>query len=108
MHIPQLKPWSLVEVLTQKYGWTFEKARSFAAFLLPMLAYEPDERATAEQCLRHNWLKPQPVEKSPQQQLSPGSSTSPATNNNNNKIKTRSAAKQQQQASATSATAYEI
>lgn len=57
MHIPQLKPWSLVEVLTQKYEWPFDQAKSFAAFLLPMLSYEPSERATAEQCLRHHWLK---------------------------------------------------
>ncbi|KAF7630012.1 Protein kinase domain-containing protein [Meloidogyne graminicola] len=57
LHIPNLKPWSLVEVLTQKYGWPFEHARSFASFLLPMLNYEPLERATARQCLLHNWLK---------------------------------------------------
>uniref|UniRef100_A0A915LEW3 non-specific serine/threonine protein kinase n=1 Tax=Meloidogyne javanica TaxID=6303 RepID=A0A915LEW3_MELJA len=57
LHIPNLKPWSLVEVLTQKYGWPFEHARSFASFLLPMLNYEPSERATAGQCLKHNWLK---------------------------------------------------
>ena len=60
LHIPQLKPWSMVEVLTQKYNWPFEKARSFAAFLLPMLAYEPSERATAAQCLKHHWLNPPP------------------------------------------------
>lgn len=46
----------MVEVLTQKYNWPFEQARSFAAFLLPMLAYEPDERATAAQCLKHPWV----------------------------------------------------
>uniref|UniRef100_A0A915LVJ1 non-specific serine/threonine protein kinase n=1 Tax=Meloidogyne javanica TaxID=6303 RepID=A0A915LVJ1_MELJA len=45
------------KVLTQKYGWPFEHARSFASFLLPMLNYEPSERATAGQCLKHNWLK---------------------------------------------------
>lgn len=61
LHIPQLKPWSLVEVLTQKYDWTFEKARSFAAFLLPMLSYEPSERATAEQCLKHHWVRGVPL-----------------------------------------------
>ncbi|KAI3417423.1 MAP kinase Spk1 [Globodera pallida] len=57
LHIPNLKPWSLVEVLTQKYQWPFEQARSFAAFLFPMLNYEPAERVTAAQCLKHNWLK---------------------------------------------------
>ncbi|KAL3076270.1 hypothetical protein niasHS_013541 [Heterodera schachtii] len=57
LHIPNLKPWSLLEVLTQKYQWPFDQARSFAAFLVPMLNYEPSERATAGQCLEHNWLK---------------------------------------------------
>jgi serine/threonine-protein kinase SRPK1 len=46
----------MVEVLTQKYGWPFERARDFAAFLLPMLAYDSEERATAAQCLKHQWL----------------------------------------------------
>uniref|UniRef100_A0A1I8AXF2 non-specific serine/threonine protein kinase n=1 Tax=Meloidogyne hapla TaxID=6305 RepID=A0A1I8AXF2_MELHA len=45
------------KVLTQKYGLPFEHARSFASFLLPMLNYEPSERATAGHCLKHNWLK---------------------------------------------------
>lgn len=58
LHIHQLKPWSLMEVLTQKYEWPFEMARQFASFLLPMLAFEQDERATATQCLQHDWLKP--------------------------------------------------
>jgi serine/threonine-protein kinase SRPK2 len=69
MHIPQLKPWSLVEVLTQKYCWPFEQARSFAAFLLPMLAYEPSERATAAHCLKHPWLN-KPKESAVSQQAS--------------------------------------
>uniref|UniRef100_A0A914BY00 non-specific serine/threonine protein kinase n=1 Tax=Acrobeloides nanus TaxID=290746 RepID=A0A914BY00_9BILA len=55
-HITHLKPWSMVEVLTQKYGWPFERARDFAAFLLPMLAYDSEERATAAHCLKHQWL----------------------------------------------------
>ncbi|CAJ0578609.1 unnamed protein product, partial [Mesorhabditis spiculigera] len=57
-HITQLKPWSLVEVLTQKYEWPFEQARQFASFLLPMLAFDEAERATAQHCLLHDWLKP--------------------------------------------------
>ncbi|VIO91299.1 Uncharacterized protein BM_BM1816 [Brugia malayi] len=58
LHIHQLKPWSLVEVLTQKYDWPIESAGQFASFLIPMLAFDQDERATARQCLRHDWLKP--------------------------------------------------
>uniref|UniRef100_A0A915AIS0 non-specific serine/threonine protein kinase n=1 Tax=Parascaris univalens TaxID=6257 RepID=A0A915AIS0_PARUN len=58
LHITQLKPWSLVEVLTQKYDWPVESAGQFASFLIPMLAFDQDERATAGQCLKHDWLKP--------------------------------------------------
>uniref|UniRef100_A0A183ERZ7 non-specific serine/threonine protein kinase n=1 Tax=Gongylonema pulchrum TaxID=637853 RepID=A0A183ERZ7_9BILA len=53
-----LKPWSLVEVLTQKYDWSMESAAQFSSFLIPMLAFDQDERATARQCLQHDWLKP--------------------------------------------------
>jgi serine/threonine protein kinase len=56
LHIQTLKPWSLLEVLTQKYEWPFEKAKSFASFLIPMLAFEQDERATARDCLQHPWI----------------------------------------------------
>uniref|UniRef100_A0A0K0F8T6 non-specific serine/threonine protein kinase n=1 Tax=Strongyloides venezuelensis TaxID=75913 RepID=A0A0K0F8T6_STRVS len=55
-HIHHLRPWSLLEVLTQKYEWPFEKARSFTSFLLPMLEYDQNERATASQCLQHKWI----------------------------------------------------
>ncbi|VDN27607.1 unnamed protein product [Gongylonema pulchrum] len=58
IHIHQLKPWSLVEVLTQKYDWSMESAAQFSSFLIPMLAFDQDERATARQCLQHDWLKP--------------------------------------------------
>lgn len=58
LHIHQLKPWSLVEVLTQKYDWPLESAGQFASFLIPMLAFDQDERVTARQCLQHDWLKP--------------------------------------------------
>ncbi|KAM3723291.1 Serine/threonine-protein kinase [Dirofilaria immitis] len=58
LHIHQLKPWSLVEVLTQKYDWPIESAGQFASFLIPMLAFDQEERATARQCLQHDWLKP--------------------------------------------------
>lgn len=58
MHITQLKPWPLVEVLMQKYEWPLEHAAQFASFLIPMLAFDQEERATARQCLQHDWLKP--------------------------------------------------
>ncbi|XP_049806488.1 SRSF protein kinase 3 isoform X1 [Schistocerca nitens] len=54
--ITKLKPWGLVEVLTEKYSWDHKKAKAFADFLTPMLAYDPLERATASDCLQHPWL----------------------------------------------------
>lgn len=56
-HITGLKPWSLFEVLTEKYDWEQSEAREFTNFLRPMLDVDPCRRATAEECLRHPWLK---------------------------------------------------
>ncbi|GLH07529.1 SRSF protein kinase 1 [Gryllus bimaculatus] len=55
-HITKLKPWGLVEVLTEKYEWDHKEAKAFADFLNPMLAFDPNERATAAECLKHQWL----------------------------------------------------
>lgn len=55
-HITKLKPWGLYDVLTEKYEWDPETAQSFADFLLPMLAFDTSERATAEECLKHAFL----------------------------------------------------
>jgi serine/threonine-protein kinase SRPK1 len=56
-NITGLKPWGLIDVLTEKYEWPFADAMAFAEFLTPMLIYDPDRRATAAQCLEHPWLK---------------------------------------------------
>ena len=40
----------------EKYEWPELKARQFAEFLLPMLSFDPAQRATAADCLRHPWL----------------------------------------------------
>lgn len=56
-HIHNLKPWCLYEVLTEKYHWTRQDALAFSAFLSPMLAFDPELRATAAVCLNHDWLK---------------------------------------------------
>ncbi|XP_005103669.1 SRSF protein kinase 3 isoform X2 [Aplysia californica] len=56
-HISKLKPWGLVEVLMEKYEWSDKDAREFADFLLPMLSFDPNERATAAESLRHPWLQ---------------------------------------------------
>uniref|UniRef100_A0A8C2WEI8 non-specific serine/threonine protein kinase n=1 Tax=Chinchilla lanigera TaxID=34839 RepID=A0A8C2WEI8_CHILA len=55
-HITKLKPWSLFEVLVEKYGWSQQEAAGFTDFLLPMLELVPEKRATAAECLRHPWL----------------------------------------------------
>ena len=61
-HIKRLKPWSLYDVLTEKYEWSHQKARDFADFLEPMLEFDPNRRATAADSLKHPWLADVPVE----------------------------------------------
>lgn len=56
-HITGLKPWDLYDVLTEKYHWAQDEAKAFAAFLRPMLDFDPNRRATAATCLEHEWLK---------------------------------------------------
>lgn len=55
-HITKLKPWGLYDVLTEKYEWDPAEAQAFTDFLIPMLAFDPNERAKASDCLRHPWL----------------------------------------------------
>ncbi|XP_063064805.1 SRSF protein kinase 3 [Engraulis encrasicolus] len=55
-HIANLKPWGLFEVLLEKYEWPLEQAASFSDFLLTMLEFLPEKRATAAECLHHPWL----------------------------------------------------
>ncbi|XP_078063757.1 SRSF protein kinase 3-like, partial [Mustelus asterias] len=55
-HIKKLKPWTLYEVLVEKYEWPLELAAQFTQFLLPMLEFVPERRATALDCLKHSWL----------------------------------------------------
>jgi len=55
-HIHDLKPWSLEAVLHEKYHFAAFDATEFAEFLLPMLAVDKGERASATTCLKHPWL----------------------------------------------------
>lgn len=55
-NITKLKPWSLYNVLVEKYDWDPNEARKFSEFLQPMLAFNPNERAAAAQCVKHPWL----------------------------------------------------
>ncbi|VDN10433.1 unnamed protein product [Dibothriocephalus latus] len=61
-HIRELKPWDLLSVLVQKYDWPLHEAKLFTSFLEPMLAYDPNERATARECLEHPWITGAPAE----------------------------------------------
>ncbi|KAK9515976.1 hypothetical protein VZT92_026572 [Zoarces viviparus] len=51
-----LRLWSLFDVLVEKYHFLLEEATGFSDFVLRMLDYHPERRATAAQCLRHPWL----------------------------------------------------
>lgn len=55
-HISKLKPWSLQEILLDKYEWPREEALLFSSFLQTMLEILPEKRATAAQCLKHPWI----------------------------------------------------
>jgi len=48
--------WSIQEVLHKKYAIPIKETTAFAEFILPMLKYIPDERATAEDLLKHPWF----------------------------------------------------
>lgn len=56
-NISSLKPWFLYDVLREKYKWPETEAKAFTSFLLPMLEFDQNARATAAQCLQHPWLK---------------------------------------------------
>uniref|UniRef100_A0A5K3FM50 non-specific serine/threonine protein kinase n=1 Tax=Mesocestoides corti TaxID=53468 RepID=A0A5K3FM50_MESCO len=61
-HIRVLKPWDLLSVLVQKYDWELRDAKLFTSFLEPMLAYDPNQRATAWECLQHPWITGAPAD----------------------------------------------
>jgi len=56
LRIPNLKPWSLGEVLSEKYNWPLHEARAFADFLNPMLRFETEQRVSAAKAQHHRWL----------------------------------------------------
>lgn len=55
-HIKRLKFWDLEAVLHEKYRLPRAEARGMADFLLPMLHFDPEKRATAAEALKHPWL----------------------------------------------------
>ena len=46
----------LRDVLIDKYEWPVKDAEQFSSFIEPMLDYVPEKRATAAQCLNHEFL----------------------------------------------------
>jgi serine/threonine-protein kinase SRPK3 len=62
-NIKELKYWDLESVLKAKYLFEPEDARLFASFLLPMLQFDPAKRATAKQCLQHEFLNEERISK---------------------------------------------
>jgi len=56
--IPSLIMISLHQLLTQKYLFTDEVATTISDFLIPMLIFHPEMRASATECLNHPWMMP--------------------------------------------------
>lgn len=52
-----LNLWPLKKVLMEKYRYEQSEALAFTDFLLPMLRWDPDKRASAEEMLNHPWLR---------------------------------------------------
>lgn len=55
-HIQHLKFWPIHEVLHEKYHFSEKDAKEIAKFMLPLLEFRPEHRATALDCLRSDWL----------------------------------------------------
>ncbi|GLI61516.1 hypothetical protein VaNZ11_003896 [Volvox africanus] len=56
-HIKKLRFWPLDRVLVEKYKLSEDEAVGMASFMLPMLRFVPEERATAVEMLNHPWLR---------------------------------------------------
>jgi serine/threonine-protein kinase SRPK3 len=52
----KIRIWPLKSILLEKYRIKEQEVSPLVDFLLPMLVYEPEKRATAEQMLDHPWL----------------------------------------------------
>ena len=55
-NIKQLRVWFLKDVLIEKYKFKPSEAEFLNNFLLPMLAFRPEKRITADKCIDHPWL----------------------------------------------------
>lgn len=61
-HIKNLQYWNLSDVLKSKYKVDSEEAEEISEFLLPMLAWQPKDRISATQALKHFWVQSMPGE----------------------------------------------
>eukprot|EP00879_Flechtneria_rotunda_P012527 GHRR01013080.1.p1 GENE.GHRR01013080.1~~GHRR01013080.1.p1 ORF type:complete len:446 (+),score=175.58 GHRR01013080.1:873-2210(+) len=59
-HIKKLKFWDLESVLLDKYKRHRDDAKGLADFLLLLLQFDPEKRATAAEALRHPWMAEPP------------------------------------------------
>ena len=55
-HIRKLRMWPMDAVLREKYNYSASDAAALADFLVPMLHFVPERRATAAESLQHPWL----------------------------------------------------
>lgn len=53
----QVERYSLFQLLTERHNWPTRIAKLFAEFLLMMLNTDPDQRATASECLQHPFMR---------------------------------------------------
>jgi len=60
--IKNLQFWSLNSVLAGKYKWDQDDADEMASFLLPMLTWQPKDRCSATEALKHCWVRASPGE----------------------------------------------
>ena len=62
-NIKQLKFWPIEEVLHEKYHFSREDAEDISNFMLPLLEFDPKERATAFEVIKSDWLKAKKTKK---------------------------------------------
>ena len=54
--IKKLIYYPIKDILVKKYNFKEKEAKAFSDFLMPMLEYYPDKRASARELLKHPWL----------------------------------------------------
>ena len=58
--VKEIKHISIKDILVKKYHFKEFEAQALSEFLLPMLEFYPERRASARELLRHPWLKMPP------------------------------------------------